>query len=209
MDIKRIDSYTDERFSRTALLQHGAYLVDGEPYELEITSHDRAVIRGKDPSVYPALIEEFRFHAPQVSLFYDEEGGLLAEYPRAELVTVALRDIQPSQFYVDEDKLAAVGSFIKSAEDVIVQVIPWENGFISLDGHTRAYLAVQRGWKAVKAVVSETDDWVWAFVNEARKRGVLSPADMKLVSHAEYKVLWDNFCDEVFKSGSQMQDKEE
>lgn len=209
MEIKRIDNYTDNRFSRTALLQHGAYLVDGEPYELEITAHDRAVIRGKDPSVYPALIEEFRFHAPQVSLFYDEEGGLLAEYPRAELVTVALRDIQPSQFYVDEDKLEAVGSFIRSADDVIIQVVPRENGFISLDGHTRAYLAVQRGWKAAKAVVSETDDWVWAFVNEARKRGVLSPADMKLVSHAEYKVLWDDFCDEVFKSGSQMQDKEE
>ena len=209
MDIKRIDSYTDERFSRTALLQHGAYLVDGEPYELEVTSHERAVIRGSDPSVFPALIEEFRFHAPQVSEFYGQGGGLIAEYPKAGLIDVELSSVQPSQFYVDEDKLEAVGSFIKSAEDVIVQVIPWENGFISLDGHTRLYLAALNGWERVRAVVSETDDWVWLFVGEARKRGVLSPADMKLVSHAEYKVLWDNFCDEVFKSGSQMQDKEE
>jgi hypothetical protein len=209
MDIKRIDNYTDERFSRMALLQHGAYLVDGEPYEFEITAHDRAVIRGKDPSVYPALIEEFRFHAPQVSEFYGPGGGLIAEYPKAGLINVELSSVQPSQFYVDEDKLAAVGSFIKSAEDVIVQVIPWENGFISLDGHTRLYLAALNGWERVRAVVSETDDWVWAFVNEARKCGVLSPADMKLVSHAEYKVLWDDFCDEVFKSGYQMQDKEE
>jgi hypothetical protein len=32
MDIKRIDSYTDIRFSKKILSQHGEYLADDEPY---------------------------------------------------------------------------------------------------------------------------------------------------------------------------------
>ena len=50
MDIQRIDNYTDTRFSKTVLEQHGAYLIDGDPYEIEITGSSEATVRGKDPA---------------------------------------------------------------------------------------------------------------------------------------------------------------
>ena len=49
MDIQRIDDYTDRRFSKTVLNQHGAYLVDNEPYQVEITDAASAVLYGNDP----------------------------------------------------------------------------------------------------------------------------------------------------------------
>ena len=36
MEIQRINTYDDKRFSQAILLQHGCFLVDGKPYEVEI-----------------------------------------------------------------------------------------------------------------------------------------------------------------------------
>ena len=60
MNIKRVDRYNDKRFSKTVLLQNGAYDIDGEPYEVEIINSECAVIRGKDSEKYLSLwaIEE-------------------------------------------------------------------------------------------------------------------------------------------------------
>ena len=146
MDIQRIDSYTDSRFSKTVLQQHGAYLIGSEPYEIEITGLTEAVIRGKDPAV----------------------------------------------------KLAAVRSFIRQPEDVIIQVIPYGDRYISLDGHTRLYAAAQDGFRTVRAVLSETDDWVWPFVREAEKRKIFRPRDLILLPHDEYEIQWNQYCDSVF-----------
>ena len=46
MDIKRIDSYEDERFRKKVLKQHGAFEVDDLLYEVEIISDYEAVVRG-------------------------------------------------------------------------------------------------------------------------------------------------------------------
>lgn len=74
MEIKRIDTYADNRFSQKVLFQHGCFLVDEIPYEVEILSDFKAVIRGKDKNIYPQLIDEFRFYTPHISKFYDDCG---------------------------------------------------------------------------------------------------------------------------------------
>ena len=198
MDIKRIDVYDDVRFSRTALLEHGAYLVDGEPYEFEIVARDAAVVRGPDKAKYCELIEEFRFHAPQITVFTDGSGAPVANYPPCERFMVELSSIQPSQFLVDETKLSAVGSFIRSPEDVVVQVLKWGDRWVALDGHTRLCFAARLGFRSVYAVISEGFDPLWVFVVEAQRRGVRSPSDLPVVSHAEYLRVWDGYCDSVF-----------
>ncbi|MBR5949011.1 MAG: hypothetical protein IKZ82_10290 [Clostridia bacterium] len=198
MDIKRIDGYTDNRFSKTVLDQHGAYLIEDEPYEIEVIGETEASVRGKDPSCYEELIEYFRFHAPHISRFFDETGAAVAEFPAAELVRIKLKSIQPSQFFIDETKLAAVQSFIRSADDIIIQVKPYGERFISLDGHTRLYHAVKSGFSSVRAVVSDSDEWVFKFVHEAERRGVIEPKDMVLLPHEKYVVEWDEYCDSVF-----------
>jgi hypothetical protein len=199
MDIKRIDGYTDNRFSRTVLDQHGAYLIEGEPYEIEIISETAALVRGKDRGAYEELIEYFRFHAPHICRFFDENSAMIAEFPAPELVRVRLENIRPSQFFIDETKLAAIKSFIRCEDDIIIQVKPYGERFISLDGHTRLYHAVQSGFSSVRAVVSDTDEWVFQFVREAERKGVLEPKDMVLLPHEKYVVEWDEYCDSVFE----------
>lgn len=198
VNIRRINSYDDVRFSKKVLLQHGAYLMEDVPYEVEIIGPETAVVRGAKPEHYARLIETFLFHAPHIFTFVDEEGTVLFERNRSEVISVRLDDIQPSQFFVDERKLSAVRTFIREAEDIVIQVMPYENGYISLDGHTRLYLAIQEGYETVRAVVSESDDEIRFFVDEAKRRGVFRPKDLKLLSHEEYEIQWNQYCDLVF-----------
>lgn len=59
--------------------------------------------------------------------------------------------------------------FIKKPEDIVVPVIRMNDRYVSLDGHTRLYLAHKKRWKKVRAVISCTDDWILQFVEEAKK----------------------------------------
>lgn len=198
MEISRIDSYTDGRFSQKVLLQHGCFLADDMPYEVEIISDFEAIIRGENPALYKKVIEDFRFYTPYITSFYDKDGQTIKEYPRLQLLTLSLDQIQPSQFYVDEAKIAAVSTFIQKPQDIIIQALPFEGRYISLDGHTRLYYAVMKRWDFVRAVIEASDDWVYRFAEEAKKRHILTPKDMKLVSHDEYEEKWNRFCDDFF-----------
>ena len=121
MEIRRIDTYTDDRFSKTVLSQHGAYLIGEEPYEVKITGPSEAIVRGRDPDSYLQLIEEFRFHAPHITRFYDEDHHVIIKYPDIDLLEIRLDQIQPSQFFIDEAKLEAVRSFVRDGDDVVIQ----------------------------------------------------------------------------------------
>lgn len=198
MEIIRINSYMDSRFSEKVLLQHGCFLADGKPYEVEILSDSDAVIRSENDGAYPEIIEDFRFYTPHITRFFDAHGQIVKEYPQAELLNIPLDLIQPSQFYVDEDKIAAIRTFIHKPEDIIIQVMPFEGRYIALDGHTRLYYAVMQGWDTVRAVVDASNDYIYGFVEEAKRRNIHAPKDMELVDHSVYDEKWNRFCDAFF-----------
>lgn len=87
MDIKRIDSYEDERFRKKVLKQHGAFEVDDLLYEVEIISDYEAVVRG-DSKYIKEIIEEFRFYAEHISKFYDDNEKCIAEYPKVKIFDI-------------------------------------------------------------------------------------------------------------------------
>ena len=42
------------------------------------------------------------------------------------------------------------------------------------------------------------EEWVWQFASEAQKRGIITPKDMALLSHEDYEVKRNQFCDTLF-----------
>lgn len=159
----------------------------------------KRLFEAKPPTCFLDLIEEFLFFTPHIYKFYDANRNVVKEYPAVTLLELPLECIQPSQFYVDEDKIAAIRSFIQKPQDSIIQVVTDGDRFISLDGHTRLYYAVMNGWKSVRAVVVDSsENWTLRFVKEAQKRKIFQPKDMILVPHTEYEEKWNHFCDEMF-----------
>lgn len=200
VDIKRIDTYKDDRFSKDVLYQHGAFLIDDRPYEVKIISNDEAIVYGEEQDKYSTLIEEFRFFSPHITVFKDKDGHIIKEYSKADIISIPLDMIQPSQFYVDKDKIKAIASFIKKSDDIIIQAMKCNERYIALDGHTRLYFAVMNGWHSVKAVLVDADDYIYDFVKEARDRAVYKPQDLVLLEHEDYVIKWHNFCEDYFKN---------
>lgn len=202
MQIERINNYEDKRFPRKILNQHGAFIIDGNmPCGVEITGADTAVVHCSKEEYYGEIAETFRFYAGHICKFFDGNGKSVAEFPSVQIFDVRLGDIQPSQFYVDEDKFSAVKSFIKSNNDIIIPLQKSGKKFVSLDGHTRLALAATRGYKTVKGFIAR-DIQIQGFVKEAQKRGIYSPFDLKIISHTDYDILWNKFCDDFFADGN-------
>lgn len=203
MNIQRINSYTDDRFTPEILRQHGAFLIDGKyPCGFEIVDDRSAKMYYHDymdKAEVEEILDEFRFYTGHITRFYTPEGDLLKEYESVKLFDLPLQQIQPSQFYVDQEKLAAVGSFIKREEDIVIPVMEYEGRYVSEDGHTRLYLAHRRGYARVRAFLEEEDiGYIPDFVKEARSRGIYHVGDMAELSHEEYEEKWNRFCDAFF-----------
>lgn len=200
MNIERINDLRDDRFSEAALRQHGAFLADGQPCEVLITGLREAVICCGAETDVDALIDEFRFCAEHITVFYDTDGKLLRKFEDMELFEVELNRIQPSQFYVSEEKLDAVAGFVHTGHDVIVPLNVHGDRYISLDGHTRLHLAARMGIGRVLGFIAQENEDVRWFADEAAKRGVYTPADLTALSAAEYSEKWNRFCDDYFAS---------
>lgn len=198
MSISRINTYSDNRFSQEALNQHGCYLANGDvPIEIKIISQSKAIIIG-DETYFDEAIDEFRFNAEHITKFYYESGKLVKKFKDVELFKLDLDKIQPIQFFVDRDKLEAVRTFVTREEDVIIPVAMHEGAYVSLDGHTRLYLAYSLGFKHVYAYYSEDFDGFDYFFDEARKRNIYTAKDLTLLDHDDYVDKWDKFCDEYY-----------
>ncbi|WP_283591861.1 hypothetical protein [Clostridium butanoliproducens] len=197
--IQRINNYDDDRFDKEVLNQHGAFIID-EKYKcsFKIISKDSAIVLfHKEVDVFQ-LIDEFRFYSGHIINFYGEDMQLIKAFPPINIFYINIKDIQPSQFFVDIDKVKAIESFIKSEEDIIISLAKIKDCFISLDGHTRLYYGVSKGYSKVKGYLTEPGDYLEDFVEEARKRNVYSPYDLELISHEEYEIKWNKFCDDFF-----------
>lgn len=197
-DVNRVNNYTDARFSQKVLDQHGAFLVEKDPYEVEIISQTDAVVRGRNPAFYRAVIQEFRFYAEHIVRFWDESHNLIEEYPAIALLEIPIAELQPSQFYVDESKMQAVRTFVTSEQDLVIPLVRWKGRNVSADGHTRLAVAVEKSIKTAYGFYTEAGGYVRDFAEEAIKRGITSPQQLQKVSHEEYEKLWYPFCDEYF-----------
>ena len=174
LDIERINSYEDNRFSEKVLRQHGAFVVNGIFfYEVLITGTSEAVITGENRKYYEAVIEYFRFFAEHITTFRDVQGNMVKEFPKVELFEIPLKNIQPSQFYVDKSKKKEVGTFIHTKEDVIIPLKKFGNEIVSMDGHTGWRLRQRKGWIGAGFLVSGRGRLSGIFCDRSTKKKYL------------------------------------
>lgn len=208
IEIERINTYDDNRFPPEVLLQHGAFVVNGNlPYGVEIIDECSAVVHGEYPEYYAQVIEEFRFYAEHITRFYDEKRNLLREYDGVHTFWVDFREIQPSQFFVDREKEEAVASFVQKEEDIILPLIRYDGRYVSLDGHTRMAVGIRKGFTKGKGFLTQCGEYIYGFVDEARKREITSPYDMEELSHEEYEIRWNRYCEEYFQEKEKQEGK--
>ena len=198
--IQRINEYDDTRFHKEVLLEHGAFLIDDKyKCSFKITSKNTATVEFDKEINIEEVIDEFRFYAEHITKFYDINNKIIKSFPSINIFKIDIEDIQPSQFYVDKNKVESVSSFITNSNDIIVPLAKINDELVSLDGHTRLHLATKRGYKQVYGFYTLAEDYIRDFVLEAKKRNILTPYDLKVLTHEEYEEKWYRFCNEFFK----------
>ncbi len=122
-----------------------------------------------------------------------------------EACVYPLRELQPSQFYISEKKLAQVEAWLRPEDLSSFEPIPVKllDGLpVMTDGHTRAVAALRAGLETVPLVWDE-DELAWDLyrvcVAACRERQVLSPADLldRILPEEEYREKWDAWCDRM------------
>lgn len=198
--IQRINEYDDTRFHKEVLLEHGAFLIDDKyKCSFKITSKNTATAEFDKEINIEEVIDEFRFYAEHITKFYDINNKIIKSFPSINIFKINIEDIQPSQFYVDKNKVESVSSFITNSNDIIVPLAKINDELVSLDGHTRLHLATKRGYKQVYGFYTLAEDYIRDFVLEAKRRNILTPYNLELLTHEEYEKKWYRFCNEFFK----------
>ncbi len=116
-----------------------------------------------------------------------------------------LRDVQPTQLYINERKLAALEARYPPGTEATMEPVPVTRlrGQLSFtDGHTRAFLAWKRGMGAIIAYMDDSEldmatylkcrDW-------CQEAGIHTIADLsgRIIDDAMYKVKWIARCEAI------------
>ncbi len=122
---------------------------------------------------------------------------------RNEENTLSLKKLQPSQFYISEQKLQDVQKWLNPSDLSNFEAIPvkmLDGTPVMTDGHTRAAAAVLAGLESVP-LAWDRDDLSWEMyrrcVEESRKRRICSPQDLirYIIPETDYHEKWDRWCD--------------
>lgn len=202
-NIKRIESLEEYPSADPQFVsRHTAFAANQSIISFEILNPEQAIIHcdkniPENTTLLEEIIQEFRFYSYHITRFLDEQHQLLKSFPPVKLTLAEIDSLQPSQFYVNQEKIAQCSGWIEDICHLIIPVYPNTN-FIC-DGHTRLYAALQKGFRHCYIYTAEeSDDCILDFVQMARKRNIFRVADLQKLSDQDYKTLWWQFCDNYF-----------
>ena len=117
-------------------------------------------------------------------------------------ILMNLKDIQPSQLYINSQKLKNLLKWFTPSDYESYDAIPVKNlngQIIFTDGHTRAYATYILGLKTIK-VYWDDDELSWnsyqICVDWCNAEGINSIEDLKdrVIEPSEYEILWLDRC---------------
>jgi hypothetical protein len=124
-----------------------------------------------------------------------------------DIFIMKLEQIQPSQLFINSDKLDSLLEDYDRLKPELVEPLPVKklgNAVVLTDGHTRALAVFLRGASEARAYWDEEELDEEAYrtcVRWCRKEGVRSVPDLKnkVVSAEEYERLWVRRCEKMVK----------
>jgi hypothetical protein len=111
---------------------------------------------------------------------------------------LTLSDIQPSQLYLNSEKLVKVLNTF-APNSIALPVIELNGEFVFTDGHTRAFAEHLNGTIEIEVYTDKEDINLESYqicVDWCKKEGITSISHLKkrIVSPADYKILWLEKC---------------
>lgn len=131
--------------------------------------------------------------------------NMRAIVPKEKVFMLPISDLQPSQLYISEGKLRLMKEWFDAKDTAKIDPVPikrWNGKNLMMDGHTRAVLAYQNGFKEIPCYLDdeEIDMKPYAVdVEWCNNEGISCISDLanRIVTHKEYELLWRKRCMEM------------
>ncbi|MCL2015852.1 MAG: ParB/RepB/Spo0J family partition protein [Defluviitaleaceae bacterium] len=145
-----------------------------------------------------AAIQEFLLYSNFIHKICDVQGNVLMQKPPQKLQLVEISKIQPSQFYISQQKLADCQNWLVSEKAVYIPIMGRGGKLIALDGHTRLKAAANLGFAKIFVYEDFSEDYILDFVAACENRHIYSVFDMTVLNGEEYNLKWLKYCAEYF-----------
>lgn len=119
-----------------------------------------------------------------------------------KIIWVKAKELQPSQFYINEDSL----NILRNNFDInLLEPVPIKKlgeDLVMTDGHTRTCYLVEKGLQYIPTI-QEADELDWEAysinVHDCKERGIISALDLvKCIVPSEiFHLKWNKYCDDV------------
>ena len=124
----------------------------------------------------------------------------------ADTFTLRIEEIQPSQLYINKEKLKAVLEAFDSGKLQQLEPIPikkLDGELVSTDGHTRLLALIMTGHVEVECEWEDLEMSWEAYrvcVNWCKDEGILNAFHLKerIIGNEEYQKLWLDRCHECW-----------
>lgn len=143
------------------------------------------------------VIQEFRFYNFHITVFYNQDHTLYRSFDPVFTFKLPIKIIQPSQFFIDEEKLKVIEEYIQP-EEIFIPVTIIHDEYVCLDGHTRLFYLYKNDSKMVNVYMDKPFPYIQDFIYLAKENNIFNISGLKLLSHEEYDIYWNGFCDDYF-----------
>lgn len=167
-------------------------------YEFNIKDNE-SLIKTNDLKYIEEAIDEFRKYNLNIIKFYTNDNTFYKEFDYVYTFKLPIKILQPSQFFIDKDKLKNIEENL-NYEEISIPVCIINDEYVILDGHTRLYALYENDYKMVNVYIDNQYPHIDDFVYMAKENNIFSIKNLQKLSHDEYDKYWNKFCDDYFEA---------
>ena len=160
-------------------------------YEFKIIN-DEAIIKYSDLKYIEDATRFFNANNKYIYKYSTLDNSFNQEFDKVFTFKLPISSIQPSEFFIDEDRLLEIEDNLDE-DRIIIPVAIINDEYVSLDGHHRLAAMQNNYHKLVSVYMDDYKPEVLDFIYIAKEQNIRSIKQMPHLSHEEYKNIWEGF----------------
>ena len=153
-------------------------------YEFEIDKEE-ALIKYNSILHIKEAINFFRTFNMQIHVFYNKDRSFYMAFDKVFTFKLPLNILQPSKFFIDDDKLKACEKHLEN-QKITLPVTIIDDEYVLLDGHARARYLMDNDYKMVDVYMANEKEFTREYVYIAKENNLFKISQMQILSHEEY-----------------------
>ena len=167
-------------------------------YEFNLRG-DEAIIKFSDLDYIEVAVKAFRKYNKYIYKFSTNDKSFYEELDRVFTFKLPIKCIQPSEFFIDKERLEVIENNLDD-DNIYIPVAIINDEYVALDGHTRLYAMNQNYSRLVNVYIDSYSEDILDFIYIAKEHNITTIAQMPVLPHDEYEEVWGGFLKDYYNN---------